>query len=162
MLTKKRSKMVIIIVLILILLTVIFINIIDLILFKPLYKNNLSKVEISKYNNEGYTELIVSDDEELSTLLDMKNSITNNATIFNSKIQEAETFQKDSEYVFCFVYDNGIHQTIEITGNNTIIFNYCNSNEFPKYYLNNKSSNYEISLCRDGLVDYGLQLFYGN
>lgn len=95
MLTKKRSKMVIIIVLILILLTAILLNIIDFILFKPLYKNNLSKVEISKYNNGIYTELTISDDdEELSTLLNMKNSITNNATIFNSKVQEAETFQK--------------------------------------------------------------------
>lgn len=74
-------------------------------------------------------------------------------TILNSKIRESGKFQKDSQYIIDFNYENGDYQRIEITGNNTIIFNYCSANEFPKFFLDNKSSSYDtVSLERDNIT----------
>ena len=134
---------------------------IEVILFTPIC-NKLSKVEVSKYNNGTYTKLTVSDEESLKNLYSMKKGITKKITILNSKIRESGKFQKDSQYIIDFNYENGDYQRIEITGNNTIIFNYCSTNEFPKFFLDNKSSSYDISLSRDGLTDYILQLYYEN
>lgn len=131
-------------------------------MFAPLHKAELSEVQIMKYENGTYRELSISDKESLNNLYNMKNDITQKATVINSKLREADTFQKDSEFSLKYIYENGEHQTIEITESIVIIFNCCSPNECPKFYLYNKSSDSDISLSRDALTDYILWLYYEN
>lgn len=131
-------------------------------MFAPLHKAELSEVQIMKYENGTYRELAISDKESLNNLYNMKNDITQKATVINSKLCEADTFQKDSEFSLKYIYENGEHQTIEITESIVIIFNCCSPNEYPKFYLYNKSSGSDISLSRDALTDYILWLYYEN
>ncbi len=131
-------------------------------MFAPLRKAELSEVQIMKYENGTYRELSISDKESLNNLYNMKNDITQKATVINSKLCEADTFQKDSEFSLKYIYENGEHQTIEITESIVIIFNCCSPNKYPKFYLYNKSSGSDISLSRDALTDYILWLYYEN
>ena len=147
-------------------LVVIFISIILFIiqssLFDPLHKSKLAKVKLSRYKDGTYHELTISDAESLETLYAMRNSIIKKATIVNSKLRDSEAFQKDSEYIAEYIWKNGEHQTIELNGNNVIVFNYCPQNEYPKLFLDNNSSGYDISFSKDALADYILWLYYIN
>ncbi len=158
---KKMRWIIIASVLIVIFITIILF-IIELSLFNPLHKAELTKVEILRYKDGIYHKLTVSDENKLNTLYSMRKSIIKKVTIINSKIRDSEAFQKDGEYMVEFNWENEERQTIEITGNNIIIFNYCSKNEDPKIFLDNSSSNYDISLSRDALTDYILWLYYDN
>lgn len=156
----KKSILKITVVLFLLLILLIFFIVSSL--FDPLHKAELSEVQIMKYENGTYRELSISDKESLNNLYNMKNDITQKATVINSKLREADTFQKDSEFSLKYIYENGEHQTIEITESIVIIFNCCSPNEYPKFYLYNNSSGSDISLSRDALTDYILWLYYEN
>lgn len=161
-LSKKNVLKITIVLFLLLVFTAALIFFIISSMFAPLHKAELSEVQIMKYENGTYRELVISDKESLNNLYQMKNDIIQKATVINSKLRKADTFQKDSEFSLKYIYENGEHQTIEITESIVIIFNCCSPNEYPKFYLYNKSSDSDISLSRDALTDYILWLYYEN
>lgn len=160
--SKKRVQIITTAFILMIVLIIMIILFIRSSLFDPLHKAELSKVEIMKYGNGTYQELVISDKASLSNLYKMKNDIMQKVTVINSKIRGSETFQKDSRFILKYIYENGEHQTIEITGSIIIVFNHCSQNEYPRLYLYNRSSGSDISLSRDALTDYILWLYYEN
>jgi len=156
---KKAVKKLTVIIIAVVLLIAVGTAVIRLILFYPV---GVSRTEgrVSLYNGKGYDELTVTDGEGLMTLDRMKQNACNKISPLNAAVREAERFQKDSRVYFVFCYDNGICQRIAVTGENVVIFNYCNADEYPEYYLDFNAYDYESSFISDGLSDYARQLFY--
>ena len=97
-LSKKNVLKITIVLFLLLVFTAALIFFIISSMFAPLHKSELSEVQIMKYENGTYRELVISDKESLNNLYNMKNDITQKATVINSKLCKADTFQKDSEF----------------------------------------------------------------
>ena len=156
---KKAVKKLTVIIIAVVLLIAVGTAVIRLILFYSVGVS-LTEVRVSLYNGKGYDEMTVTDGEGLMTLDRMKQNACNKISPLNAAVREAERFQKDSRVYFVFCYDNGICQRIAVTGENVAIFNYCNADEYPEYYLDFNAYDYERSFISDGLSDYARQLFY--
>lgn len=122
--------------------------------FDPLFTGEPIKADLFLYTKGTYKEITINQGEALSTLCKIRNSCISGVSVFNSKLRDSETAQKDSEIMIDLYYDKGKHQRIEITGEHTLLFAYCDAGEYPSVYLHNKDN------IAYGLEDYTRQIFY--
>lgn len=100
--------------------------------------NEIKSINLSVLGNNGYSDIVIADDDKISEIRDLICGLQKEINITNvTAVRDAELYQKDPQFAMTFEYD-GNSQEICVHKNSVVIFDGDH-----KYFLQLEDMNTE-------------------